>query len=183
METVMSEQVVLVDEYDNQIGLMDKLEAHRGEGTLHRAISVLLYRIKDGKKELLLQQRSKEKPLWPLFWTNTVCTHPRDGEVPVDCAVRRLSEEMGIRVQKSDLRFVYKLLYQARYNEQFSEHELDHVFVGRWDGQVMINVDEVNDYRWIELGKLNVDLQNHPDVYTPWFLKITSEERMAGLFM
>ncbi len=174
----MNEQVVLVDKDDQQIGLMDKLAAHRGTGTLHRAISVLLYRERDGKKELLLQQRSKDKPLWPLFWTNTVCTHPRAGETYEDCAVRRLREEMGIKVNKADLKFVYQLLYQTRYNDQLSEYELDHLFVGQWDGEWSLNLSEAMAARWIKVSDLYKELSDQPGNFTPWVHLLMKENKI-----
>ncbi len=177
----MSEQVVLVDKNDKKTGLMEKLAAHRAGGTRHRAISALLYRARSGKKEFLLQQRSKEKPLWPLYWTNTVCTHPRDKEAPVDCAVRRLKEEMGIAIKKDDLQFVYKLPYQAQYSKRLAENELDHLFVGEWNGNVVINSFEVADYRWTEVDLLMREVKENPNIFTPWFLKIMVDGRLTKL--
>lgn len=171
------EQVVLVDENDNELGLMDKLEAHRGDGKLHRAVSVLLYRENNGIKELLLQQRSGNKPLWPMFWSNTVCTHPRKNESLIDCATRRLEEEMGIEVDNNELTFIFKLLYQAKYNEKYSEHELDHVFVGRWEGEPNINKQEVNDWKWMKLKDLLDALNKTPEEFTPW-LKILMNNKV-----
>lgn len=170
----MDEQVIVVDENDNQVGLMEKLEAHKGNGVLHRAISVLLYRKKNGKTEALLQQRSKSKLLWPLYWTNTVCTHPRNNESYEDCAVRRLKEEMGIEIQKSDLKFVFRLKYQARYTAQYSEHELDSVYVGKWDRDIRLNPDEAKDYRWIEWNVLLKETKMKSDPFTPWFKKMVN---------
>lgn len=181
MIAYMSEQVVLVDKNDNSVGLMEKLAAHRGSGTLHRAISVLLYRKKNGKTQVLLQKRSKNKPLWPLFWSNTVCTHPRDGEAPVDCAVRRLQEEMGIDVDPAQLVYVCKLLYRARYLGKFSEYELDHVFVVEWDGVHSVNDKEAagSEWKpWVEIKKTN---KEHGSVYTPWFRRLIKMRRMDVL--
>lgn len=175
------EYVVLVDGNDRKIGFSEKLAAHRGRGILHRAISVLLCRVRNGKKELLLQQRSKNKPLWPLCWSNTVCTHPRDGEVPVDCAVRRLQEEIGISMRSADIQFLFTLLYQERYNDKLSEHELDHVFVGVWDGQYQINTDEANDAKWMRWDEVQRDTQVHSEVYTPWFLKLMMNSHVAAV--
>ncbi|MBI3576523.1 isopentenyl-diphosphate Delta-isomerase [Candidatus Gottesmanbacteria bacterium] len=163
------EQVVLVDKNDNNIGLMEKLAAHQGSGHLHRAVSVLLYRKKNGKTEILLQQRSKNKPLWPLYWSNTVCTHPCDGELPINCAVRRLKEEMGITVKPENLRFIFTLLYQAKYNDDLSEHELDNVFVGEWDGEVELNNREVESCRWFAWNELQKNSMEKSQQFTPWF--------------
>lgn len=172
------EQVVLVDENDNQVGLMDKLEAHKGKGTLHRAVSVLLYRKKNGKTEVLLQQRSKSKPLWPLYWSNTVCTHPRKNETGIDCVVRRLDEELGITISVKNFKFIFKLLYQAKYNEEYSEYELDSVFIGEGDETVNVNQDEVNETKWMEWQDLLNDIHNNQDKYTPWFILMCQDKRL-----
>lgn len=179
---MINELVVLVDEEDNKIGLMDKFEAHRGEGKLHRAISVLLWR--DGKngKEVLLQKRATTKLLWPLYWTNTICTHPRDVESHIDCAVRRLSEEMGISVDKNSLKLIYKQLYQAKYDENFSEYELDGVIVGEWNGVPKPNPDEAADWKWLSWRKLKIDLIKRPKFYTPWFDLIVKDKRLKEVF-
>lgn len=174
------EQVVLVDKNDNKIGLMEKLAAHRGGGHLHRAVSVLLYRKKNGKTEVLLQQRGPAKPLWPFFWSNTVCTHPRDGEPSLACAVRRLKEEMGIEVLLDRLTFVTKLLYQAPYTRELSEHELDHVFVGEWDGLVVLNQQEAVAYQWKGWDGLVSDMQKNPSRYTPWFKTLVLKKNILG---
>ena len=177
-----NEQVVLVDKNGNKLGLMDKLEAHHGNGTLHRAISVVLYRLRNGKKELLLQQRSKGKPLWPLFWTNTVCTHPRDGESYKTCAVRRLKEEMGIVLKEKSLSFVFRILYQATYNKELSEYELDSVFLGKWDGEYHLVLDEAADARWADWHAVTSDVKKNPNRYTPWFQKIMHQKEIIEYF-
>ena len=173
----MKDYVVLVDKDDKKLGLMDKLEAHKGKGTLHRAVSVLLYRRKNGKTDVLLQQRSNDKPLWPMFWSNTVCTHPRDGEESINCCVRRLMEEMGIRVRRSDVTFLFKLLYQAKYNDTFSEYELDSVFVGEWTGQPKLNLQEGMAWKWMDWNDLQRDMVKNRRRYTPWFNKLISDKR------
>ena len=157
---------------------MEKLAAHKGRGVLHRAVSVLLYRKNKGHIEVLLQKRAKNKPLWPLFWSNTVCTHPRDGETNTDCAVRRLREEMGIEVSSDALTFIGKFLYQAQYIKDLSEHELDHVFTGRWNGVVLLNKEEASGYEWKILDDLVVNMQKNPSQYTPWFLKMILEIKL-----
>jgi len=174
--------VVLVDQKDNSIGRMDKLAAHKHGGHLHRAVSVLLYRTRNGHREVLLQQRSKTKPLWPLFWSNTVCTHPRDGESYEDCAVRRLREEMGIAVKASQLRFLFKLLYRAKYNELLTEYELDSVFIGAWDGVPTVNHKEAHTYTWMDWEDVKQDIINRPQRYTPWFQKLVHDPRVERAF-
>lgn len=172
------EEVILVDEKDNKIGLMEKVAAHRTPGRLHRAISVLLYRKNDGKIEALLQQRGRAKPLWPFFWADTTSTHPRNGESLTACAVRRLKEEMGIEIDEEKLRVVRPLVYAARYNEVFSEREVDHILVGEWNGEPKLNKREAEDYQWIELIKLEKDIDASPQKYAPWFMLIVQDKRL-----
>lgn len=174
----MNEQVVLVDENDKKIGLMDKLEAHRGEGKLHRAISVLLWRMGKAGKEVLLQKRAATKPLWPLFWAETCSTHPRDGEGYEACTVRRLQEEMGIMVREEEIKLVFKLLYHAKYNEEFSERELDAILVGKWDGNANPNLDEVVEWKWISWSDVIMDIKTNPDQYTTWFILLANDPRV-----
>lgn len=171
-------EVVVVDEKDKAIGSMDILAAHQGDGVLHRAISVLLYRKTDRGIELLLQKRSRKKPLWPLFWTNTMCTHPRDGEPYEDSAVRRLREEMGIDYRQEHLLFVFQLLYHARYNLTLSERELDRVYVGQWDGTPHLNPDEAADSLWEEWKEVVSDIKKKPEKYTPWFKQLLANENL-----
>ena len=171
------EQVVLVDRKDRPIGLMDKLEAHKNGGRLHRAISVFLSRRKNGRVEVLVQQRSKEKPLWPLFWSNTVCTHPRDQEGYFECAVRRLHEELGIDMNPGDLKALYRLEYQAAYNQLLSEHELDTVLVGEYEGGVEPQISEAAAVKWMAWDTLQAEMQKNPSIYTPWFRAIVANEK------
>ncbi|OGY16861.1 MAG: isopentenyl-diphosphate delta-isomerase [Candidatus Chisholmbacteria bacterium RIFCSPHIGHO2_01_FULL_49_18] len=171
------ERVVLVDAKDNQIGLMDKLDAHKNGGTLHRAISVFLSRRRSGQVEVLVQRRSKEKPLWPLFWSNSVCTHPRDREGYLECAVRRLHEELGIDMNPKDLKVLYRLEYQAAYNQLLSEHELDTVMVGEYEGDVTPQASEVAALKWMPWDGLQSDIQRNPSSYTPWFRMIVANEK------
>ena len=175
------EQVVLVDSKDNQIGLMDKLDAHKNGGTLHRAISVFLSRRRNGHVEVLVQQRSKEKPLWPLFWSNSVCTHPRDQEGYFECAVRRLHEEVGIDMNPADLKVLYRLEYQAPYNQLLSEYELDTVLVGEYEGDVEPQISEVAAVKWMPWDALQSDIRSNPSNYTPWFRMIVANEKIQHL--
>ncbi len=169
------EQVVLVDKNDNKVGLMEKLAAHRAPGHLHRAISVLLYRKKNGKTEVLLQQRGKTKLLWPLYWADTTSTHPRDGESLKACAVRRLKEEMGIEINEQKLRVVFPLVYAAKYNDEFLEQEVDYVLVGQWDGEPKLNKREADDYRWVEWATVKKERVVDADKYAPWLSLIVKE--------
>lgn len=181
MDFMQKRTVVLVDSNDHQLGLEDIFDAHRNPGKLHRAVSVILF---NSEGDMLLQQRSQKKLLWPEFWSNTVCTHPFEGESYEDCGARRLAEEMGVNLQSGRLRAVYRFEYQADYNHEWSEHELDTVMVGNFDGEVEPNSDEVMAYRWIGMDELNSEIDTSPEIFTPWFkLIIDSREFRKGFDM
>ena len=156
-------QVVLVNPADEVIGQTKLLAAHLGKGQLHRAISVLIF---NSKKELLLQQRSRHKPLWPLFWSNTCCSHPKPNEGYKKAAERRLLEETNIKLK---LKHYYTFTYQAKYNQKLSEHEIDAVYWGLTNQKPKPNPQEAADYKYLSISKINKDLKIHPDKYTPWF--------------
>ena len=159
----MSEdKVILVDKNDNQVGLMPKLEAHE-KGVLHRAFSIFIF---NSKYELLLQKRASSKYHSGGLWTNTCCSHPREGEDTLDAANRRLDEEMGI---KTSLRKVYDFIYKAELDNQLTEHEFDHVFYGVCDRDPILNKDEAEDFKWIDMETLNNDIIKNEDNYTVWF--------------
>ena len=159
----MNRQVVLVNSRDQAIGKIDLLTAHQNPAQLHRAISIVIF---NSQNQLLLQKRSRQKPLFPLFWSNTCCTHPQPGETSLQAANRRLFEEMGL---KTKLKFLYKFTYQAPYNSKLSEHELDSVFLGCSDDQPQPNPQEAADFKYLTLDQINQDIKNHPKKYTPWF--------------
>lgn len=177
-----SDQVLLVDKNNNDLGVLDKFEAHLGEGRLHRAVSVIIYRDNDGKTEILLQKRSQFKPLWPLYWSNTICTHPRPGEPDTDCAVRRLREELGIKVNPESLQKLFQFTYQARYDEKLSENEFDTLFVCKWSGKVTKDSKEVVAYKWITIEDLTRHINNNPNIYTPWFHKVVVSTEFINYF-
>ena len=156
------EKVILVDENDNQVGVMPKLEAHQ-KGLLHRAFSVFIF---NSKYELLLQKRASSKYHSGGLWTNTCCSHPREGEDTLDAANRRLDEEMGI---KTSLRKVYNFIYKAELDNQLTEHEFDHVFYGVCDNDPILNKDEAEDFKWVDMETLNNDIIKNEDNYTVWF--------------
>ena len=156
------EKVVLVDKEDFQLGLMPKLEAHR-KGVLHRAFSVFVF---NSSKLLLMQKRSSLKYHSPGLWTNTCCSHQRDGESTVDAAKRRLNEEMGLNV---DLKETFSFIYKANLENGLIEHEFDHVLVGFTDFNPKINTNEVEDWKWIDLSFLELDLDKNQNIYTEWF--------------
>ena len=159
---MLEEKVILVDKNDNQVGLMPKLEAHE-KGFLHRAFSVFIF---NNKYQLLLQKRASSKYHSGGLWTNTCCSHPREDEDILDAANRRLDEEMGI---KTSLRKVYDFIYEAKLDNNLIEHEFDHVFYGLYDEDPIINKDEVDDFKWIDMETLNDSIINNGDNYTVWF--------------
>lgn len=163
-------QVVLVDKNDKILGLKEKYEAHHNPVPLHRAISVVIF--SPDKTKMLLQQRPKSKPTWPLFWSNTTCTHPFENESYQDAAERRLKEEMGIVTL---LKEKFKFIYEAKFDKVWGEHELDAVFVGTYDGKITPNKEEVEDYKWMDIKDLKEDIKTNPDIYTPWFKIILSK--------
>ena len=156
------EKVILVDKNDNQVGLMPKLEAHE-KGLLHRAFSIFIF---NSRYELLLQKRASSKYHSGGLWTNTCCSHPREGEDTLDAANRRLDEEMGI---KTSLRKVYDFIYKAELDNQLTEHEFDHVFYGVCDRDPILNKDEAEDFKWVDMETLNNDIIKNEDNYTVWF--------------
>ncbi len=156
------EFVVLVDENDEQVGLMEKMEAHI-RAKLHRAFSVFIF---NSKGELLLQQRAGHKYHSPLLWTNTVCSHPRNGETTVDAAHRRIVEEMGM---DCDFKEAFSFVYKADVGQGLIENEFDHVFIGVSDIRPNINHEEVASWKYVDLNWLKEDVINNPDVYTQWF--------------
>jgi len=167
------EQVILVNESDEQLGLMPKMEAHE-KARLHRAFSVFVF---NDKGELLLQQRAADKYHSPELWTNTCCSHQRDGETNIEAGKRRLEEEMGF---VCDLKEVFWFVYKAPFDNGLTEHELDHVMVGYFDENPIINKEEVESYKWMTLEAVKKDIENHPEKYTAWF-KIIFKESYAKL--
>jgi isopentenyl-diphosphate delta-isomerase len=164
----MEEQVILVDKKDNQIGLMPKMEAHE-KGVLHRAFSVFTF---NKKGELMLQQRAAHKYHSPLLWTNTCCSHQRNGETNLEAGKRRLQEEMGFT---TELKEVFLFIYKAPFDNGLTEHELDHVLVGYFDDEPNINKEEVEDYKWMLLEDVKSDIEKNPLIYTEWFKIIFKE--------
>lgn len=162
------EQVILVDAKDQPIGIMEKLQAHK-EGRLHRCFSILIF---NQAGEILLQQRALNKYHTPGLWTNTCCSHQRPGEETLVAAHRRLVEEMGFDCA---LHEVYEFVYKVPFENGLWEHEFDHVLIGRYDGVVTPNSEEVNAYRWVSVDKLKQDMKDNPHYYTPWFHIILDE--------
>ncbi len=158
----MVEYVILVDEQDNQIGLMPKMMAHE-KALLHRAFSVFIF---NSKNELMLQQRALHKYHSPGLWTNTCCSHQREGESNIEAGKRRLMEEMGF---ETELKETTSFIYKAPFDNGLTEHELDHVLVGYYEGKPEINDEEVADWKWMSLEQVKDDISSNPDQYTAWF--------------
>jgi len=169
-----SEELILVDEKDKELGYLSKQQCHDGEGILHRAFSLFIFNA-DG--ELLLQKRSADKRLWPLFWSNSCCSHPRKGESMEVATRRRLVEELGIN---TDLEFVYKFIYRAQFGELGSENELCSVYLGKTDRMIVPNANEVADVRFLTRDALQEELQKNSAEITPWFEM--EWERLSGEF-
>jgi len=162
------EQVILVDKKDNQIGLMPKMEAHE-KALLHRAFSVFTF---NDKGELLLQQRAADKYHSPLLWTNTCCSHQRNGETSLEAGKRRLQEEMGFTCELEE---VFSFIYKAPFDNGLTEHELDHVMIGSYNENPIINPEEVESFKWMTLEEVKVDMELQPEIYTVWFTIIFNE--------
>ncbi|HEX5049895.1 MAG TPA: isopentenyl-diphosphate Delta-isomerase [Gammaproteobacteria bacterium] len=158
-----SEELILVDEHDRELGFRSKGDCHSGHGSLHRAFSIFVF---NGDNELLLQKRSPSKLLWPNYWSNTCCSHPRRGETMDHAVSRRLLQELGF---DCPLEFLYKFKYHAQYGAVGAEHEYCWVYYGRYDGPVDVNVNEIADWRFIGVTELEAELARAPETFTPWF--------------
>ncbi len=164
----MQEFVILVDEKNNELGLMEKQEAHQ-KALLHRAFSVLVF---NDKGELLLQQRALNKYHSAGLWANTCCSHPRANEKTIDAAHRRLMEEMGFDCVLTEK---FSFIYKAPFDNGLTEHELDFIYTGIFNATPKINLQEVNAFKWMSLDEVVIDAQNNPDSYTEWFKIILKE--------
>ncbi|HQE34820.1 isopentenyl-diphosphate delta-isomerase [Flavobacterium alvei] len=162
------ENVILVNQNDEQIGLMPKMEAHE-KAVLHRAFSVFVL---NEKNEIMLQQRASHKYHSPLLWTNTCCSHQRDGETNIQAGSRRLFEEMGF---ETSLKELFHFIYKAPFDNGLTEHELDHVMIGYYNYSPKINPDEVENWKWMSIEAVAKDMQLHPEIYTVWFKIIFDE--------
>ncbi|MDX1271355.1 isopentenyl-diphosphate Delta-isomerase [Bizionia paragorgiae] len=159
---MLEEQVILVNEKDEQIGLMAKMEAHE-KALLHRAFSVFVF---NDKNELLLQQRALSKYHTPGLWTNTCCSHQREGESNLEAGKRRLQEEMGF---VTELEERTSFIYKAPFDNGLTEHEFDHIMVGYYNNEPQINPEEVEAYKWMLLEDVKTDMKRNPERYTAWF--------------
>ncbi|MEQ6884682.1 isopentenyl-diphosphate delta-isomerase [Salicola sp. Rm-C-2C1-2] len=164
-QTIVSfddEPLIVVNEDDTVLGYQSKLACHQGQGQLHRAFSIFVF---NRQNELLLQQRSDQKPLWPLYWSNSCCSHPRRGERDLESAQRRLSEELSIKAQPE---LVYRFTYHAAFGDIGAEHELCSVYIVRSDAPIAFNESEIVDCCYIAPEALDHELAQNPERYTPW---------------
>ncbi len=159
---MIEEQVILVNEKDEQIGLMPKMEAHE-KAVLHRAFSVFVF---NNKNQLMLQQRAADKYHSPLLWTNTCCSHQRNGETNIEAGKRRLQEEMGF---VCELEEKTSFIYKAPFDNGLTEHELDHIMVGYYNDKPEINREEVESYKFMTVEEVKEDIDLKPEIYTEWF--------------
>ena len=157
----MEDQVTLVDENDNEVGVEEKMSAHRS-GKLHRAVSVFIF---DPGGRLLLQKRASAKYHSGGLWSNSCCGHPRPGENRRDAARRRLKEEMGIDCELAE---IFSFIYQAALPIGLIEHEYDYVFFGSHDGEPVPNPAEAEDWKWMDVERLRADMKKNPHSYTFW---------------
>ncbi|SDS14989.1 isopentenyl-diphosphate delta-isomerase [Christiangramia echinicola] len=162
IKKMAEEKVILVNEKDEQVGLMEKIEAHE-KALLHRAFSVFVF---NDKNELMIQQRALSKYHSPGLWTNTCCSHQREGESNIAAGKRRLQEEMGFTTNLKD---TISFIYKAPFDNGLTEHEFDHILVGDFEGQPDLNPDEVAAWKWVSLDDLKVDMKKNPHIYTEWF--------------
>lgn len=156
------EEVILVDELDKVVGLMEKMEAHE-KGLLHRAFSIFVL---NSNNELLLQKRASHKYHSGGLWTNTCCSHQRKNETNLEAGKRRLHEEMGM---ECELHEMFSFIYKAELDQDLTEHELDHVMIGRSDTMPVINADEVEEWKYMPLEEITLDMQENGQHYTEWF--------------
>jgi len=157
------EPLILVDEQDREVGFLQKADAHVGRGTLHRAFSLFVF---DSQGRVLLQQRAAGKRLWPRFWSNTCCSHPRRGESMETAIHRRLKEELAL---ECELRFLFKFQYQAQFDDDGAENELCWVYAGNSDAAPRVNANEIAATRYIEPAALDAEIEANPAAFTPWF--------------
>jgi isopentenyl-diphosphate Delta-isomerase len=165
------EEVILVNERDEQTGLMEKMEAHR-KGVLHRAFSVLVF---NTKGELLLQRRALHKYHSPGLWTNTCCSHPRNGESIIDAAKRRLHEEMGM---SCELKIKGSFIYKTELEGGLTEHEYDYVLTGISNDLPVINQEEVSEFKYMKPEELKIAMDEHPENYTFWIREMNNRKLM-----
>lgn len=158
-----SERLILVDAEDKTLGHLDKSSCHDGRGVLHRAFSLFIF---NDRGELLLQQRARGKRLWPGYWSNSCCSHPREGETLDEAVQRRCEQELGFQ---TPMRFLYKFQYSAQFGEIGAENELCSIFTGVFNGAPEVNTTEISAWRWLTPSKIDQELATKSENFTPWF--------------
>jgi isopentenyl-diphosphate Delta-isomerase len=156
------QQVILVNEADDVVGAMEKMEAHK-KGVLHRAFSIFIF---NSKGEMLLQQRAINKYHSGGLWTNACCSHPQPGEETLLAAIKRLQEEMGF---ETGIEKIFDFVYKTEFDNGLTEHEFDHVFAGEYEGPILFNTEEVKDICFKDIKDIRHSLETHPQKYTTWF--------------
>lgn len=170
----MPEYILTVDERDRETGYMEKMEVHQ-KGILHRAFSVMIFN-HDG--EVLLQKRAKTKYHSPGLWTNSCCSHQREGETLTEAVLRRIRDELGITCNCKE---TFTFRYRVEFDNGLIEHEIDHVFVGRYDGKIFPNKDEIEEIRWVPLDQLEIEMNEHPEAFTFWFRLLMMQPEMQSI--
>jgi len=156
------DSILLVDIFDNEVGFAEKITAHE-KGMLHRAFSIFIY----NENKLLLQRRNAEKYHSGGLLTNACCSHQRKGESLDECVARRLKEEIGAETEIEEL---FSFVYYTKFDNGLTEYELDHVFLGRYDGEITPDPEEISEVLWVDIDELAKDMTEHPEKYTVWFL-------------
>lgn len=169
----MENEIILVDENDNEIGVGEKLEVHKS-GKLHRAFSIFIFNLSG---QLLIQKRASNKYHSGGLWSNTCCSHPRPGEGLEMAVHARLREEMGF---DCELKEIYKFIYKVRFDNGLTEHECDHVFIGKSDAVPVLNAEEAEDWKWADPRWLSADMKDNPIGYTYWF-KMSLDDVLANI--
>jgi isopentenyl-diphosphate delta-isomerase len=157
------DELILVDEKDNDLGYAEKESCHLIPTRLHRAFSIFIL---NSTGMMLIHKRSSGKKTWPDFWSNSCCSHPRKGEDLSEAVTKRLEEELGFTCP---LRHLFRFSYKNDYDNRYGEYEIDHVFIGQYDGEIRPNPDEIADFKFINLDELTQDVEAYPEKYTPWF--------------
>jgi len=170
----MPEYILTVDEQDREKGYMEKMEVHE-KGILHRAFSVMIF---NHKGEVLLQKRAQSKYHSAGLWTNSCCSHQREGETLSEAVSRRIRDELGISCACKEA-FTFK--YRVEFENGLIEHEIDHVFVGRYDGKIFPNKDEIEEIRWVSPEKLRMEMTEHTEAFTYWFRILMKQPEMLSI--
>ena len=170
-----TEPLILVNEADEPVGALSKVDCHKHGGILHRAFSLFVF---NEQSQLLVHRRAASKPLWPCYWSNSCCSHPRVGESMDHAIARRSQEELGFATAMS---FVYKFEYTAHFSDLGTEHELCSVYIGEYRGEPHINVEEISDYRWMSAAEVDAFIADETSLTTPWFAMEWQQLKSRGI--